>query len=399
MDGSDVRKSTDQSAQAAVRERITALPRLTPKALETALGTLGYRGQERARRALCLFAYRHLERLRAVYLAGEPREGLPPPGRALLLGPTGCGKTHLVELLFAKILGVPVVVSDMTGYTETGYVGDNVRWMLARLVAAAGGDPAWAGCGVVCMDEFDKLAGGVSAARFAGQGTTKDVSGMGVQRELLKMMDGGHVDITVGYDMGGPEGARRFDASDVAFVGCGAFAGLNLTAAAAAREGAIGFGRRIVARPQGRIAEAVEQEIADRAEVFQKYGFLPELIGRFSRYVVFEPLNRATLETILRDNVVGAYRREFARAGIHLDVPRAVLAHIAREAEKRETGARGLHAALVQTLEQAAFDAYSAKSPGTIRLRAGADGLAAAWRPAARRQSVPAEFPAAAVIG
>ena len=106
----------------------------------------------------------------------------------LFIGPTGCGKTFLVELLFVDILKLPTVIVDMTSYSETGYVGQDVGSILTRLVYAADLNPVTASIGIVCLDEFDKLASGKNNAVFAGAGTTKDVSGLGVQRELLKIL-------------------------------------------------------------------------------------------------------------------------------------------------------------------------------------------------------------------
>ena len=115
------------------------------------------------------------------------------------MGPTGCGKTYLIELLFGEIFKLPFVIIDMTKFTESGYVGDDVVNILVQLVYTANESIDIAECGVVVLDEFDKIAGAFSSARFAGQGTTKDVSGYGVQRELLKILEGTDVQIPLDF--------------------------------------------------------------------------------------------------------------------------------------------------------------------------------------------------------
>jgi ATP-dependent protease HslVU (ClpYQ) ATPase subunit len=134
-------------------------------------------------------AYRHVRRVKRIYLDGAKREQLLPKSNTLLVGPTGCGKTHLVELLFQQILRLPTVIIDLTTYSETGYVGQDPSTILTRLLHAADDNPLLASIGIVCLDEFDKIASGQNNAIFAGAGTTKDVTGLGVQRELLKLRE------------------------------------------------------------------------------------------------------------------------------------------------------------------------------------------------------------------
>ena len=108
-----------------------------------------------------------------------------------MVGLTGCGKSFLAELLFGKILQIPVVTVDMTAFAETGYMGRQVREIINDLVVAAEENPYWAKMGVAVLDEYDKIAGAKSNIRFGGAGTCKDVSGYGVQRGLLKLIEGG----------------------------------------------------------------------------------------------------------------------------------------------------------------------------------------------------------------
>src|SRR5215213_2436956 len=197
--------------ETALRAFVNQLPLLPPFEIAEELEKLGYKGQEAQRRAVSLLAYRHVRRLKRLYVDGEDPRTLPPKQNLLMAGPTGCGKTFLVELLFQNIFKLPTVIVDITSFTESGYIGDDVRTILTRLMLNANGNQHLAECGVVCLDEFDKIASSGTSARFAGQGTTKDVSGYGVQRELLGMIHG--ADVVVGMDYGFSEYGHRVQVS------------------------------------------------------------------------------------------------------------------------------------------------------------------------------------------
>ena len=131
----------------SLEERLGALPGLTPKQVDERLLTLGYRGQRHARRAASVLAYRHIRRLHRLNVEKVSPADLPPRDNYLFIGPTGSGKTFLVELLFRDLLKVPTVIVDITQYSETGYIGEDVNMILSRLFEAAGQDVGWAACG------------------------------------------------------------------------------------------------------------------------------------------------------------------------------------------------------------------------------------------------------------
>jgi ATP-dependent Clp protease ATP-binding subunit ClpX len=336
---------------------VASLPLLRPAEILRELRALGYVGQERAARAVALAAYRHVRRIKSLFVDQVPRSELPPKQNLLLVGPTGCGKTYLVELLFREILAIPAATVDMTAYSETGYVGEDVATILTRLVYAANGEPLRAKVGMICLDEFDKLASSNNRAVFAGQGTTKDVSGLGVQRELLKMLESAVIAVPSEFSHDTYQQKPLLSTADIAFVACGAFSGLK-PLVHKRRGGGIGFHAK-GQTPPDEIAVQYDQADLDDTVVFQEYGFLPELIGRFSRIIPFDPLGRETLLEILERNVVRAYRREFETAGIDWLVEDAVLDRVVEEALRKQTGARGLRNALTLYLEDAAFEAYS----------------------------------------
>jgi ATP-dependent Clp protease ATP-binding subunit ClpX len=348
-----------------LRARIEAIPIISPPDVFRRLDELGYKGQEHQRKAVSLMAYRHVRRIKRLYLEGVPQRELPPKHDLLLLGPTGCGKTFLVELLFQHIFALPTVVIDITGYTESGYIGDSVSTIITRLINAAGDNRALASIGVVCLDEFDKLASSSSNARFAGQGTTKDVSGYGVQRELLAMIEG--ADVLAPMDYGFSEFGERLSLNtrNVPFIACGAFSGMDELLKS--KPGGIGFGN-----PHH---DDDEQLTVQEAASFQKFGFLPELIGRFSRIVPFPALPAETLSKIMRENILPQFTNEFAGEGLKLMITDAAVDHVVKDCLRRGTGARGLNAEVIVAVEKAAYDNFMQNKNAEVVIDAKEDGL------------------------
>lgn len=342
-----------------IREYIENIPTLTPRQIIEKLDALGYVGQKIPCRSMSLMAFRHVQRLRNLYLHQVPAEQLPPKSNHLLVGPTGCGKTFLVEMLFRHILALPTVLVDITTYSETGYVGQDVASIMTRLLYAADGDIARAEIGIVCLDEFDKIASGQNNAVFAGAGTTKDISGLGVQRELLKLLESTTVTVPTEFSHSSYQQHLLMSTAHVPFVACGAFSGLKMVTHLFNKEPSIGFTASQASSIPREIAVSYKQEEVDQTRHFQQYGFLPELIARFDRIIPFQALDAETLTQILRRNLLSSYQREFSLAKVDLIVDKSILEHVVKQALKRETGARGLRATLAFLLEDAAFEIYS----------------------------------------
>jgi ATP-dependent Clp protease ATP-binding subunit ClpX len=348
---------------------VRELPVIPPKKIFTRLEELGYRGQDDARRAAALMAYRHVRRVKRIYLDGAKREDTLPKANYLFIGPTGCGKTHLVELLFQHILRLPTVIVDITTYSETGYVGQDSNTIITRLLHASDENPLLASIGIICLDEFDKIASGQNNAIFAGAGTTKDVTGMGVQRELLKMLESGEVVVPLELTHSTYGDHLVMSTADIAFVACGAFSGFQQVARRRGAADHIGFGRKTKHQNgQDQIAVSYTAEEVENIANFQAYGFLPELMARFTRIVPFQALDGTTLKNILRSSVLDRLTREFEEEGFKLRVDESVLDHIVQESIKRETGARGLVAILTRHLEEAAFNSFAEHPGGEVRL-------------------------------
>jgi len=347
------------------------LPEPSPREMFGLLEEHGYRGQDTARRALCLMAYRHVRRIKRIYLDGIDRREIATKSNYLLCGPTGCGKTYLVELLFGRILKLPTALVDITTYSETGYVGQDPSTILTRLLHSADDNPMLASVGVVFLDEFDKIASGQNNAIFAGAGTTKDVTGMGVQRELLKMLEASEVVVPLELTHSTYGDHVVLSTADIAFVAAGAFSGFQQVAHRRASRDNIGFERSKARRGFDPDAIAVDFRNDDVENVanFQAYGFLPELIARFTRVVPFAALDAATLKDILDQDVVQRMTREFAGEGFDLQVAGEVLDHVVTLALGRETGARGLASTLTRHLEDVAFEAFGVAGGGVVRVR------------------------------
>ncbi len=359
----------DERQKNEMIEFVAALPLIAPPEIFEKLGELGYKGQDEPRRALSLMAYRHIRRLKRLHVEGEERINLPPKQNTLLVGPTGCGKTFLVESLFKQVFQLPTLIVDVTSFTEAGYVGDDIHTILTRLVFAAEHNLYMAQCGVVCLDEFDKLASSTSNARFSGEGTTKDVSGYGVQREMLKLLEGTEVMVPMDFGHSAFGSRAPLSTRDLPFIACGTFSGMD--SILKKQNKGIGFGEA---------SANTDAPVLEEIESFQRYGFMPELMGRFGRIVRFHPLDAATLRLILCDNILPQFVREFAIEGLQLSVSDRAIEYLIERSQKRGTGARGLHANLVAALEQAAFDHFGRLSHAEVMVDLTPEGLQSVLR-------------------
>lgn len=359
------------SAGRQLENLVAAIPRISPREMDQKLHELGYRGQERARRAVTLMAYRHISRLRWIYLDKKPPHTIGTKQNLLLMGPTGSGKTFLIETLFGGILKLPTVIVDVTPFSETGYVGQDPNNILTRLYHAADRDPELAQIGIIALDEFDKLASNQNNAVFAGAGTTKDITGMGVQRELLKMLEAAEVTAPVEMTHSSYVETVTINTRDIAFIAIGAFSGFA-SIVNRFRSGKVsGFFQSAAERrrlDETAIAVELEPEEVENVAYFQTYGFLPELIARFHRIIPFAPLDRNVLREILLDNFLRKAIEEFALEKIELRVPDEVVDHLVTAAIKRETGARGLNAFLFTFLEEQAYQWFGSGEEKTVEL-------------------------------
>ena len=305
-------------------------------------------GQDRAKRALSVAIYNHYKRIRDT---GEVDDDIElSKGNILMIGPTGSGKTLLARTL-ARKLGVPFTMADATSLTEAGYVGEDVESIVKNLWLAAGRDAELAARGVVCIDEVDKIArGGGSPSNV------RDVGGEGVQQALLKIVENQVVNISPEGNRGRPnQELVPIDTSNILFVCCGAFAGLEEIVERRVSRSRIGFGADFtdVRADRARLLEHV------RAEDLVKYGLIPEFVGRLPVMVTLDPLTESDLVEILwkpKNALVRQYRRLFELEGVKLRFHHEAMVAVVERALTRNSGARGLRAILEAVMLDIMFD-------------------------------------------
>jgi ATP-dependent Clp protease ATP-binding subunit ClpX len=288
-------------------------------------------GQRRAKEVLAAAVAAHLARLRHPELELRPN--------VLLLGPSGTGKTLMVETL-ARYLDLPVAFGDATALTQAGYVGEDVEMLLTRLLLEAQGDVALAETGIVFLDEVDKLA----RKEGARPATFRDVSGEGVQHALLKLIEGGQVAVPLKLHKGEERVLMR--THRVLWILAGAFEGLEEVVRERRRTGpTLGFGARREEAPERAHLEANHEDLI-------AYGFAPEFVGRIGFLAPLVPLTPAELVEVLRrpGGLLAQYQALFRVFGAELHVPEKTLWRVVEKAKSLNTGARGLQAVLAPHL-------------------------------------------------
>jgi ATP-dependent Clp protease ATP-binding subunit ClpX len=292
-------------------------------------------GQEQAKKILSVAVYNHYKRV----ATGTMDDIEIEKSNILMIGPTGSGKTYLVQTL-AKLLNVPLALADATTLTEAGYIGDDIESVVSKLLAAAGNDVNKAETGIIFIDEIDKIAKKKNT-------TSRDVSGESVQQGLLKLLEGAEVEVPVGANSkNAMVPLATVNTRNILFICGGAFPGMaEIVKQRLSKQTSIGFSAELKDKFDK------EKNILTKTTVedVKKFGMIPEFVGRLPVLCTLENLDEEALVKILREPknaILKQYQKLLELDEVKLEFDESALHAIAKKAMERDTGARGLRAVI-----------------------------------------------------
>ncbi len=316
-------------------------------------------GQERAKKAISVAVYNHYKRI----LAGDKidnSDGVEiEKSNMLLIGPTGCGKTYIVKTL-AKMLDVPLAITDATSLTEAGYIGDDIESVLSKLLAAADNDVERAEIGIVFIDEIDKIA-----KKNSNRG--RDVSGESVQQGLLKLLEGAEVEVPVGASSkNAMVPLATINTKNILFICGGAFPELEGIIKNRLQENSsIGFNAELKDRYDK------DKNILDHVEIedLREFGMIPEFLGRLPMVVTLQGLTGEMLVKVLKEPknaILKQYQKLLELDEVKLEFEDDALLVLTERAAKRQIGARGLRSIIEEIMLDIMYEIPKDDSIGKV---------------------------------
>ena len=313
-------------------------------------------GQEQAKKVISVAVYNHYKRI----FLDKDKEGTKiEKSNILMIGPTGSGKTYLVKTL-AKLLNVPLAIADATSLTEAGYIGDDIESVISKLLLSAGNDVERAECGIVFIDEIDKIAKKKNT-------NTRDVSGESVQQELLKLLEGSKVEVPVGTNQKNVLAPMEtVNTDNILFICGGAFPALDdIIKERLQKNTSVGFNSDLKDKYDN------EADLYSKVtnEDIRKFGMIPEFIGRLPVVCTLSKLDKEAFKKILtepKNAILKQYKRLLELDEVELVFDDDAMDYIAQQAMKKDTGARALRSIIEEFMLDIMYEIPKDKNIGRV---------------------------------
>ena len=313
-------------------------------------------GQDVAKKVISVAVYNHYKR---IFLDKDKEGTRIEKSNILMIGPTGSGKTYLVKTL-AKLLNVPLAIADATSLTEAGYIGDDIESVISKLLLSAGNDVERAECGIVFIDEIDKIAKKKNT-------NTRDVSGESVQQELLKLLEGSKVEVPVGTNQKNVLAPMEtVNTDNILFICGGAFPALDdIIKERLQKNTSVGFNSDLKDKYDN------ETDLYSKVtnEDIRKFGMIPEFIGRLPVICTLSKLDKDAFKKILtepKNAILKQYKRLLELDEVELVFDDDAMDYIAEQAMKKDTGARALRSIIEEFMLDIMYEIPKDKNIGRV---------------------------------